>query len=163
MQIDAQTAAVIASIAAAVSAVAALLSLTVAAAFGWAQLHASDPKVAVTTSIAFRKIGPTVGPPFYLVTVANRGVVPVTVVSVGFELRRKGESSVSMDPRDPSGAQSVPKPLGPGESTDVVFELDELGQIQREKGITRPFASTAIGDRHRGRRVKGKDLAKWGR
>jgi hypothetical protein len=160
---DAQTAAVVATIAAAISALTALVSLAVAAAFGWAQLHASDPKVAVMTSTAFRYGGPTLGPAFYLVTVANRGVVPVTVTSVGFELRGRGESFVSMDSRDPSGARSVPKPLGPGESTEVVFELADLGRVQREKGITRPFALTAIGDRHRGKRVDGKSLATWGR
>jgi hypothetical protein len=163
MSMDAQTAAVIASIAAAVSAVAALLSLAVAAAFGWAQLHASDPKVVVAMTTAFLTHGPTLGPPFSLVTVANRGVVPVTVTSVGFELGGEGETFVSMDPRDPSGAQSVPKRLGPGESTSVVFELVELGHMQREKGVKKPFAMTATGDRHRGRRVNGKALATWGR
>jgi hypothetical protein len=153
----------IAAIAAAISATAALVSLVVAAYFGWTQAHASEPKVVVATSTAFATYGPTLGPPFFLVTVANRGVVPVTVTSVGFGLRGRGETFVSMNPRDPSGAQSVPKRLDPGDSTSVVFELAELGQIQREKGITRAFASTGTGDRHYGNRVNGKSLATWGR
>jgi hypothetical protein len=153
----------IAAVAAAVSAVAALVSLLVAAYFGWMQAHASDPKVVVTATTAFPTAGPAIGPPFYLVTVANRGMVTVTVTSVGFELAQNGETLVSMDSRDPSGTPSIPRRLEPGMATSVVFDLAELGRVQREKGISRPFASTATGDRYRGRKVRGDKLASWAR
>jgi hypothetical protein len=150
----------IAAIAAAISAVAALVSLLVAAYFGWTQAHAAEPKVLVTGGTAFSVQGPTLGPPYYLVTVANRGIVPVTVTSVGFELKGK-KTMPSMTPRDPRGVLSVPKRLDPGESTEVVFDHAELGQVQRDVGIIRAFALTATGDRYHGRRVDGRALAGW--
>jgi hypothetical protein len=152
----------ISALAAAISAAATLVSLGVVAYFGWAQVHASDPKVLVTGSTSFVVAGEDVGPPFYVITVANRGVVPVTITSVGFEVSGD-DSAFSLDPTDPQGRQSVPARLDPGESTSVVFDHLELGRMQRERGIRRPFALTATGERHRGKRVNGKKLASWGR
>lgn len=153
------TAEMVSAIAAAISATAALVSLLVAIVAVWTQAHAADPRIRVQTSTGFTTAGPMGGRPVFFVTAQNRGIVPVTIVSAGFDLSGEGTLIVP-DPRGPNGERVIPERLEPGEALTVLLEIEDLARQHVERGIRRAFVSSAAGDRFTGD-VNGRALATW--
>jgi Flp pilus assembly protein CpaB len=162
MTMDAQSAAVVAAIAAAISAFSALVGLLVALAALRMQSQAGKPRVRVVVKATMLASGPRLGAPFVDVTAQNRGPVPVTITSVGFDLAAKGSTAPIFDPHTITGGRALPRPLQPGEAVSIVFDFLELARLDASNHVRGAFVDTAAGDRYTGR-VKRGFIRSWAR
>lgn len=158
------TIAVISAIAAVFSGVAAAISAGVAATAVYVQWRLARPNVRVDLSTKIPFGIPGVPEDAVLaIDVLNRGLVPVTIDGLGFELRDRRTSPV-LDPREITGRPGVPRVLAPGEALTIPTDIRAIAQLHvAEGGLRCAYATSAAGDRYRSRPIRGSWLASWAR
>ncbi len=128
----------------------------------YVQSQAGKPKVRVVVKAAMDASGPRLGAPFVDITAQNRGPVPVTISSVGFDLAARGSTAPIVDARTITGERALPRPLQPGEAVSIVFDFLELARLDATNHVRAAFVHTAAGDRYTGR-VKRSFIQSWAR
>ena len=138
------------SLAAAVaSAVAAVVSASAAAIALAMQMRTTRPRLHVELRIARVISTVRVGEPFVSIEVANTGLLPVDVTSVGL-VGHRGQLGHLFSTQDASGRTVIPTRLEPQQSISVVGSIAEAHKWQQTRGLTGVYAMTAAGKRFKG-------------
>jgi hypothetical protein len=165
---SAEQASIVSAIAAIFSGIAAAISAAAAAYAVYLQRRSVKPSVLVEASIHMLVTGGRVGDPVLGINVRNRGVVPVTITSAGFLLKRKrsglrreGQRRLTLlRPLDLMGAMVLPKEVGTGSSLTIQASIRVIARKHvSEGGVTKAFVQTAAGDLFTGRVQV--DLSQW--
>jgi hypothetical protein len=149
-----QIATVASAIAALIGAIAAVVSAIFAGVAIRTQRRQSMPHVRVTHGTGFpvhggvgrNLAGSTLGVPWFIITVHNDGLIPVTVRSVGLEMNDGGSAPFIRPPWP--GADELPKIIAPGdEATFYLDELPRIAQVHAEHGGARGATAKLVGRR----------------
>jgi hypothetical protein len=140
---------VVAAIAAALSAITALVSVVALVLSVWLQWRAGQPHVDVEGVITRLISASFVGQPRFGIEVRNVGTLAIVVTSVGVTFRDREMGALPTVTT--FTAESLPKPLAPGEAVSLSNALEPVVRADRERSIRGVWARTAAGGLYRGK------------